>query len=76
VIAASLSAIPLRDREDAKKVFSVFAVVSEDTYVPLAAFRIILSAVTGEAELVPELQLRKWVQVLINRSLVLGTWER
>ena len=76
VIAASLSAIPLRDREDAKKVFSVFAVVSEDTYVPLAAFRIILSAVTGEAKLVPELQLRKWVQVLINRSLVLGTWER
>ena len=24
----------------------------------------------------PELQLRKWLQLLINRSIVLGTWER
>jgi hypothetical protein len=76
VIAASLSAIPLRDRADAQKVFSVFALVAEDTFVPLSAFRILLSAVTGEAELVPELQLRRWLQVLINRSICLGTWER
>jgi hypothetical protein len=36
----------------------------------------LLSAVTGDTELVPEMQLRKWMQVLINRSIVLGTWER
>ena len=76
VISASLGAIPLRDRADAKRVFSVFALVAEDCYVPPSAFRILLSAVTGESELVPELQLRKWMQLLINRSIVLGTWER
>ena len=76
VLAASLSAIPMRDRANAKKAFSVFALVAEDTHVPLSAFRILLSAVTGEMELVPEMQLRKWMQVLINRSIVLGTWER
>eukprot|EP01043_Picozoa_sp_COSAG02_P013689 COSAG02_NODE_552_length_20429_cov_28.014068_11_plen_483_part_00 len=76
ILAASLQAVPLRDREDCRKVFSVFALVAEDTYVPLSAFQIILSAVTGEAELVPQLQLRKWLQILINRSIVLGSWER
>ena len=76
VIAASLSAIPKRDREQTQKVFRVFALVAEDTHVPLSVFRILLSAVTGESELVGELQLRKWIQVLINRSIVLGTWER
>ena len=55
IVAASLAAIPLRDRADAKRVFSVFALVAEDTHVPLSAFRILLSAVTGESELVPEL---------------------
>ena len=76
VISASLNAIPLRDRAKAKEVFSVFALVAEDTHVPLGAFRILLSAITGESELVPELQLRKWMQVLVNRSIVLGTGER
>ena len=50
--------------------------MSAQTYVPMSAFRVLLSAVTGEAEMVPELQLRKWLQILINRSLVLGTWEK
>ena len=76
VISASLGAIPVRDRASARKVFSTFALVAEDTFVPLSAFRILLSAVTGEAELVPELQIRKWMQILINRSIVIGTWER
>ena len=55
VIAASLNAIPLRDRANAKRLFSVFAVVAEDTHVPMMALRILLSAVTGDAVLVPEL---------------------
>ena len=76
VIAASLAAIPTRDRANAKRVFSVFALVAEDTYVPMSAFSILLAAVTGESTLVPEMQIRKWVQILISRSIVLGTWER
>ena len=76
VIAASLEAIPRRDRAKAKQVFQTFALVAEDTHVPLAAFRILLSALTGDTELMPELALRKYMQTLINRSLVLGTWER
>ena len=73
---AGLEAIPLRDRPIVKQVFSVFALVAEDTLVPLSAFRILLSAITGSSELVPELQLRKYLQILLNRSLVLGTWEK
>ena len=76
VLAASLSSIPLRDRESAKKVFQVFALVAEDTHIPMGAFRILLSAVTGETELVPEMTLRRWIQVLVNRSIVLGSWEK
>ena len=75
MIAASLGAIPLRDRDAVQQVFRTFALVAEDTYVPAKAFCILLSAVAG-AEPVGELQLRKWVQILINRSLVLGSWER
>jgi hypothetical protein len=76
VIAASLAAIPMRDRANARNVFKVFALVAEDTHVPIEVFRILLSAVTGEPELVPQLQLRKWLQILLNRSIVLGSWER
>ena len=76
VLAASLSSIPMRDRDACKKCFRVFALVAEDTFVPISAFRILLSAVTDQQELVPDLQLRRWLQVLINRSVVLGSWER
>jgi hypothetical protein len=75
VIRTSLTAIPVKDRENARLVFSVFATVAEDVHVPLRVVAILLSAVTGE-ELVPDLQIRFWLQVLINRSLILGTWER
>jgi hypothetical protein len=74
VIAASLNAIPLRDREAAKQCFSVFALVAEDTYVPIEAFRILLSAVTGEAELMPELKLRRLLQVLVSRCVTQSWW--
>ena len=35
VISASLGAIPARDREACKQVFSVFALCGEDVHVPL-----------------------------------------
>ena len=76
VISVSLQTIPLRDREGAQAVFRAFALVPEDTVVPIKVFALLLSVITGQNELVPELQLRKWLQVLVNRSIVLGTWER
>jgi hypothetical protein len=77
VIAASLNAIPACDRDACKQVFRCFAVVPEDTYVPLSALQMIHSALRGsEGDLMPQLQLRKYMQILLNRSLVLGTWER
>ena len=41
--------------------------------MPPDAFLTMLAAVRGSA--VPALQMRKWIQLLINRSLVLNTWE-
>eukprot|EP01046_Picozoa_sp_COSAG06_P051834 COSAG06_NODE_8556_length_2130_cov_4.338257_2_plen_345_part_01 len=41
VIAASLAAIPMRDRANARNVFKVFALVAEDTHVPIEVFRIL-----------------------------------
>ncbi len=76
VIRTSLNAIPFKDRENARLTFSVFALVAEDVHVPLRAVTVLLSAITGDRELVPELQVRYWLQVLINRSLIIGTWER
>eukprot|EP01052_Picozoa_sp_SAG31_P039475 SAG31_NODE_5483_length_2513_cov_2.273405_4_plen_222_part_00 len=73
VISASLNSVPARDRANVRKVFNVFALVAEDTFVPMAAFRILLSAVTGTNDLAPELQVRRWLQILISRSVVLGT---
>lgn len=45
-------------------------------YLPTPIFQILLQAVTGAEAMVSQLQLRKWVQMLVNRSLVLGSWER
>jgi hypothetical protein len=63
-----------QDRSAAQTIFSVFAVVAEDTHVPPAALLLMFNALAGES--VAGLQLRKWMQMLINRSLVLGSWER
>ena len=76
LLDASLNAIPARDRDLCKQVFRVFALVPEDTFVPINVFQILLSAITDQVELVPELQLRKHIQILISRSVCLGTWER
>ena len=74
VIGASLNKLRAQDRAAVKVVFSVFAVVAEDTHVPPSAFRIMYNALSGGAEgdeAASELQLRRIMQLLINRSLVL-----
>ena len=76
IISTSMNAIPARDLQGCCDIFAVFATVAEDTYVPPRAFQIMLSAVSAQDGMVPALQLRKWMQMLINRSLVLNNWER
>lgn len=49
--------------------------VAEDTHVPTSAFRIMFNAVSNGVR-ATEMHIRKWLQSLINRSLVLGSWER
>lgn len=73
VISASLSAIPLHERAQARQCFSVFACVAEDVAVPLYTFGLMLQAISGTQ--VTSLAVRKQLQLLINRSLVLGSWE-
>ena len=78
VIGASLRKIPPQDRAAVQTIFGVFAIVAEDTHVPPSAFRLMFNALSlsPDGEAVSGLQLRKWMQMLINRSLVLGSWER
>jgi hypothetical protein len=75
LVTASLNSVPKRDRESVQAVFQLFATIEEDTHVPPAAMVIMLAAVT-EGRALPELELRRLLQILIQRSLVLGTWER
>jgi hypothetical protein len=76
LVTASLGSVPARDRDSVTALFQVFANIEEDTYVPLAPLALMLAAVTG-GEIAPsELELRRLLQILISRSLVLGTWER
>ena len=72
----SLNALPVREQAGCRYIFTVMSAVAEDTFVPPEAFRIMLSAVSGSSELIPELRMRSLLQLLINRSLLLGTWER
>jgi hypothetical protein len=76
IISTSMNAIPARDLQGCRDIFAVLATVAEDTHVPPRAFQIMLSAVSAQDGMVPALQLRKWMQLLINRSLVLNNWER
>eukprot|EP01047_Picozoa_sp_COSAG01_P028404 COSAG01_NODE_1906_length_8932_cov_6.105263_7_plen_1049_part_00 len=74
IISTSMNAIPARDLQGCCDIFAVLATVAEDTYVPPRAFQIMLSAISARDGMVPALQLRKWMQMLINRSLVLNNW--
>eukprot|EP01051_Picozoa_sp_SAG22_P002548 SAG22_NODE_115_length_19315_cov_10.458368_9_plen_1069_part_00 len=62
-----------------KQLFSLFALVPEDTYLGPDAMLIMFNAVfeSGESgKQVSQLKLRMYTQTLINRSLILGTVER
>jgi hypothetical protein len=87
VIRTSLKSIKGRHREQVIQLLCGFALVPEDTYCPLEVISMIFEATTpkptsapgtmSEATLtVPRLLIRKWLKILIDRSLVLGTVDR
>jgi hypothetical protein len=76
IISISMNAIAERDRQGCREIFAVLATVAEDTHIPPDAFFIMFSEITAALGPVPHLQLRKWMQLLINRSLILNNWER
>ena len=76
IISTSMNAIAERDRQGCREIFAVLATVAEDTHVPPDAFYLMFSEITAAEGPVPHLQLRKWMQLLINRSLILNNWER
>jgi hypothetical protein len=59
-----------------RQLFSLFALVPEDTYLGPDAMRIMYNAVFPQAKPMSSLKLRMFTQALINRSLVIGTAER
>jgi hypothetical protein len=84
VISASIKAIPgTKRRNQATRLFYAFALVPEDTHVPLDVLGMIFDACSGETNSkkpatkpLSRLQIRQLLKVLIDRSLVLGTVDR
>eukprot|EP01051_Picozoa_sp_SAG22_P005355 SAG22_NODE_315_length_12535_cov_3.240351_14_plen_267_part_00 len=76
VIKASLAGLKgsARDKLGINNLFAVFALVPEDTVCPIETLGIMYDALYNEGKApVSLLHIRKWLKVLIDRSLVLGT---
>ena len=88
VIRASIKAIPANLQTEVTRLFRAFALVPEDTYVPLEVLGRIYDAcgasvggdkavATGRAgKPISRLHVRQYLKVLLDRSLVLGTLDR
>jgi hypothetical protein len=84
IIASSLREIRGPHRDDILGLFRCFALVPEDTFCPLDVLRLIFEASqpsfvavdAGALAAPPVLSLRRWLKILIDRSLVLGTVDR
>ena len=77
MIRASLRGLKGSAQEQAnvKALFKLFALVPEDTHCPLEVLLLMMKAV-HEGTGVTMMHLRKWLRILQNRSLVLGTIDR
>eukprot|EP01052_Picozoa_sp_SAG31_P019382 SAG31_NODE_1409_length_8471_cov_12.764931_5_plen_336_part_00 len=76
VISASLRGLKGSKEEQAnvRALLRLFALVPEDIYVPLEVLLLMFQSVYAcDASM---LHLRKWLRILISRSLVLGTVDR
>jgi hypothetical protein len=63
------------EKENVKTLLLLFAIVPEDTHCPLEVLLLMFKAASPEAS-VSIMHIRKWLRVLIDRSLVLGTIDR
>ena len=83
VIRASVKSIPKKIQKQVTQLFYGFALAPEDTLVPLPVMGMIFQACRNPTEndttaLKPlsRIQVRRYLKVLIDRSLVLGTVDR
>ena len=78
VIRASLAGLKgsERDRTGSRKLFQLFGLVPEDTACPLECLQLMYDAVYETSKPTSILHIRKWLKILIDRSLVLGTVDR
>jgi hypothetical protein len=71
VIRASIKAIPKAIQKQVVQLFVGFALVPEDTHVPLPVISLIYDACgDGAAKPLSRLHTRKYLKILIDRSLV------
>eukprot|EP01045_Picozoa_sp_COSAG04_P004647 COSAG04_NODE_205_length_20393_cov_45.275796_13_plen_2486_part_00 len=78
VIRASLAGLKgrERDRTGAQGLFKLFGLVPEDTSCPLECLQLMYDAAYETSKPTSILHIRKWLKILIDRSLVLGTVDR
>ena len=78
VIRASLAGLKgsERDKAGARQLFKLFGLVPEDTACPLECLQMMYDAVYATTKGTSVLHIRKWLKLLIDRSLVLGTVDR
>eukprot|EP01052_Picozoa_sp_SAG31_P017034 SAG31_NODE_1150_length_9648_cov_37.362656_4_plen_141_part_00 len=75
----SISNVSPAEKKQIKQLFTLFALVPEDTYLCPDAMQVMFHAVyqrNADISPVSHLKLRMYTQTLIGRSLVLGTAER
>ena len=77
----SIKSIPPKWREQATQLFNAFALAAEDTVVPLPILGMIFDAcgdavADKPAKPLSRAKVRRYLKVLIDRSLVLGTVDR
>lgn len=79
VIRVSIKAIPKKMQKHVSQLFTAFALVPEDTFVPLSVLGMVFDACSEPASAqkpLSRLQVRRYLKLLIDRSLVLGTVDR
>ena len=64
------------EQANVKALLGLFAIVPEDTHCPLEVLLLMFKATTEGSDAVTIMHIRKWLRILLNRSLVLGTIDR
>jgi len=77
IIRASLRGLKgsVQEKTNVKALLKLFALVPEDTHCPLEVTLLMFKAVNRGAT-ASIMHIRKWLRILIDRSLVLGTIDR